>query len=154
MSKRICFDDLSQGDSWTSPERCVSAGDVSGFAELTGDHNPLHTDYEFARGTPFGQPIAHGLLGLSFVAGLGSASPLLDVVAFLGVYDWRFLSPIYYGDRVHVLSEVSDLEPTGRKRGRVVLKRSLINQDGQLVQEGYFESLVARRVSIPEEALG
>lgn len=142
--QKLTFECLSVGDRWVSERRQITAAEVTRFADLTGDHNPLHTDEQFARETPFGQPIAHGLLGLSYVAGLGSESPLLDTVAFLAVYNWRFLRPIYFGDTVRVRTEVCELEPNGRKRGRVVLKRALINQDDEVVQEGLFETLVAR----------
>jgi hypothetical protein len=43
------------------------------------------------------------------------------------------------------VSHVVELEPNGRKRGRVVWKRDIVNQQGALVQEGIFETLVARR---------
>lgn len=140
------FDDLEIGDEWTSLSKIVTGEDVRQFADLTGDQNRLHVDEEFAKGTPFRQPIAHGLLGLSFVAGLGSESPLLDTVAFLGVHDWKFLKPIYFGDRVYVVSRVVELEENGRKRGRVVLERNLHNQDDEIVQSGRFETLITRRV--------
>ena len=145
MAQTLYFDDLDVGDSWQSPRRTITHEEVFQFAELTGDFNPLHLDEEFAKETPFRQPIAHGLLGLSYVAGLGSQDPLLETVAFLGIRDWKFLQPIYFGDEVHVVSEVAELASVGRKRGRVLLKRSLLNQDGLLVQQGHFETLVARR---------
>ncbi|MCA9196934.1 MAG: MaoC/PaaZ C-terminal domain-containing protein [Pirellulaceae bacterium] len=144
-SKRMNFEDLRVGDRWTSPSRIITSDDVSEFAHLTGDYNPLHMDEQFARKTPFRQPIAHGLLGLSFVAGLGSESPLVDTVAFLGVNNWKFCKPVYFGDTVHVMTEVVQMDQQGRKRGRVIWKRELINQRGEVVQCGLFETLVATR---------
>ena len=148
MSDLLYFEDLSVGARWKSRTHVVTADDVSRFAQLTGDRSPLHLDEEYARTSPFGRPIAHGLLGLSFVAGLSSDCPRLDTVAFLGVSGWRFLRPVYYGDQVHVISEVLQLESNGRKRGRVNWMRQLINQQGSVVQEGYFETLVARRMLV------
>jgi acyl dehydratase len=144
MPQLLHFDNLAVGDRWVSPVREITEADVVQFADLTGDYNPLHMDEEFARHSPFRRPIAHGLLGLAVVAGLGSESPLVDTVALLGVRDWEFLKPVYFGDQVHVVTEVVDLRPNGRRCGRVVLQRSLINQDGLIVQRGTFESLVAR----------
>ena len=61
------YEDFSIGDEFTSPGRTVTETDVSVFAGLSGDYNPLHTDEEFAKETIFGTRIAHGLLGLSMV---------------------------------------------------------------------------------------
>ena len=142
MTKLLHFEDLKVKDCWKSPSRVVSRDDVHGFAELTGDFNPLHVDAEFAKETPFGRPIAHGLLGLSFVAGLSSHYPLMNTAAFLSVSEWKFLKPVYYGDSVHVVTEVIGLEPKGRKRGSVQWRRSLVNSRGEVVQQGKFETLV------------
>lgn len=147
MSDLLCYDDLRLGDRWISPTRIVTEADVNQFADLTGDHDRLHTDSEFAMKTPFRRPIAHGLLGLSLVAGLSSKSPAMDTVAFVGVTNWNFLRPVFFGDRVHVVTEVVELAPHGRKRGKVIWKRSLVNQDGLVTQEGNLETLVSCRVA-------
>ena len=139
------FEDLFVGARWSTRSHVITGEEVSRFAHLTGDLNPLHLDEGYAKESPFGRPIAHGLLGLSFVAGLASDCPRLDTVALLGVSGWKFLRPVYYGDQLHVISEVLELEPNGRKRGRVLWLRQLINQHGEVVQEGNFETLVLRR---------
>ena len=147
MSKLLAFEDLEVGDRWVSPHRIVTERDVTQFADLTGDFDRLHTDAKFAEETPFGRPIAHGLLGLSFVAGLSSKCPAMDTVAFVGVQNWSFLHPVFFGDQVHVVTEVVELSRHGRKRGKVLWKRSLLNQDGRVTQEGTLETLVACRLS-------
>lgn len=145
MAEILSFDDLSIGDRWESESRQVTEADVIQFADLTGDYNPLHVDEEYAKQTPFRQPIAHGLLGLSLVAGAGSGSPNVETVAFLGIQDWTFCKPIFFDESLHVVTTVLGLEPNGRRRGRVTWHRQLINQDGDVVQEGVFVSLVACR---------
>ena len=153
MSELVQFDDLKIGDRWVSPSKQVTRQDA---AEVRRGHTGFQSaplDEEFASESPFGQPIAHGLLGLSLVAGLVSNSPRIETVALLGLYDWQFVRPIYYGDRVHVVSEVLELEPAGRKRGRVLWHRSLVNQSGYTVQRGSFRhlSLSTRcRIASPE----
>jgi 3-hydroxybutyryl-CoA dehydratase len=148
MSDLVLFDDLRIGDRWVSPSKQVTRQDAALFAEVTLDFNPLHLDDEFASGSPFGQPIAHGLLGLSLVGGLVAESPHVETIALLGVYDWQFVRPVYYGDRVHVVSEVAELEAAGRKRGRVLWNRCLVNQSGYVVQRGRFDTLISRRCSL------
>ena len=54
--------------------------------------------------SPFRKPIAHGLLGLSFVAGLSSHSPAVATRAFVGMESWLFAMPLYVGDTVRVRS--------------------------------------------------
>ncbi len=138
----LCFDDVAVGDQWRSPHRTVQEADVQAFADLTGDRNPLHLDEEFARQTPFGRPIAHGLLGMSLVAGLGSRSPLMDTAVFVRVVEWKFSRPLYVGDTVHVETTVLDKASPGRRRGLVTWRRQLINQHHEVVQEGTTETLV------------
>lgn len=145
MGDLLFYDDLSVGDRWVSESRQVTEADVIQFADLTGDYDPLHVDEEFARQTPFRQPIAHGLLGLSLVAGIGSECPNVETVAFLGIQEWAFRKPIFFDDNLHVVTEVRRLEPNGRRRGHVTWHRQLINQDRIVVQEGVLLSLVARK---------
>ncbi|MFN3590182.1 MAG: MaoC family dehydratase [Spirosomataceae bacterium] len=50
--------------------------DVIAFANLTGDHNPIHLDAEYAAQTPFKKPIIHGHLSSSvFTKFLGMNKP-------------------------------------------------------------------------------
>jgi acyl dehydratase len=143
MEDVLHFGDLQIGDRWVSRARTVTETDVVNFACLTGDHDPLHTDHEFARQTPFGRPIAHGLLGLSLVAGLGFRCPAVNTLALVAVRDWQFQAPIYIGDTVHAVTEIVEKHGKGRRRGRVVWKRQLVNHKGEVVQSGILETIVA-----------
>lgn len=143
MSQTLHFEELNIGDNWKSLGRTVTEADVVNFAGMTGDYDPLHVDHEFARNTPFGKPIAHGLLGLSWVAGLGSHSPSVRTIAFLRIVKWEFHRPIYVGDTVHVENEVIEKSLNGRRSGHVTWRRRLYNQCDEVLQEGQFETLVA-----------
>ncbi len=143
MSEPLHFEDLAIGDSWKSLGRTVTETDVVNFAGMTGDYDPLHVDHEFARQTPFGKPIAHGLLGLAWVAGLASQCPCVRTIAFLKIESWEFLKPIYIGDTVHVVTEVIDKQLNGRRTGYVTWRRRLVNQAGLVVQSGVFQTLVS-----------
>ena len=137
-------DDLKVGDSWLSDWREISGDDVADFASLTGDHDPLHTDTT-GDSSPFGQPIAHGLLGLSVLAGKSTNYPRVATRAFTSVADWEFKAPIFFGDKVQVLTEVESLEDHGRRNVQVVWFRKLLNEEGKVVQQGRFITLVSRR---------
>ncbi len=142
----IGFDDLNLGDEWESPSRTVTEADVVAFAGLSGDYNPLHMDHEQALRSPFGRPIAHGLLGLSIASGLTSAAPRVDTMAFLAILEWKFLHPIAFGDTIHVITSVVALEPRSRgRRGVVTWHRRLINQHGKTLQQGTMQTLVRSR---------
>ena len=56
----LYFDELYEGQEWNSPRRTITEADIVMFAALTGDHNPVHTDEEFAKNTVFGGRILHG----------------------------------------------------------------------------------------------
>ncbi|WP_435016653.1 MaoC family dehydratase [Tundrisphaera sp. TA3] len=151
----LFFDDLTLGDEWESPARTVTESDVVAFAGLSGDYNPIHVDHESCKEGAFGHPIAHGLLGLAFVSGLGSASPRVDTMAFLAILEWEFVRPIAFGDTVHVLSRVESIEPRSRgRRAEVIWHRALLNQRGEVVQQGRTRTLVRGRAALPPPAAG
>jgi acyl dehydratase len=139
------LEDFKAGQVFDSPARTITEADVMSFAGLSGDYNPIHTDAEFAAGTPFKQRIAHGLLGLAVLSGLGSRSGALDgtALAFLGIEEWKFAKPILFGDTVRVRMTVLEARAAS-KPGTGVLKRrmELLNQRGEVAQSGVFVTLV------------
>ncbi|HMP80175.1 MAG TPA: MaoC/PaaZ C-terminal domain-containing protein [Pirellulaceae bacterium] len=145
MGDSLHFEDIQIGQTWTSLGRTITESDVVAFACTSGDFNPLHVDAEFAASTIYRSRVAHGLLGISWVAGLGSHCPLVKTVAFSAIRDWEFLKPIHIGDTVHVETSVLDKVISGRRSGRVAWLHRLINQRGEVTQQGVFETLVACR---------
>ncbi len=59
---------MSPAPEVASVTHLVDQAMVEAYARAARDPNPLHTDTEYAKTTPFGRPIAHGMLVLSFVA--------------------------------------------------------------------------------------
>jgi len=144
----LAFEDLKVGDRWVSDRRIISLGEIKEFADLTGDFTPVHVDEEYASETPFRGIIAHGLLGLSLLAGLSTEAPKVDTVAMIDINGWRFRSPIYVGDEVHVVTEVASVADHGRKHGQVQWYRKLVNQRGEIVQDGMLTTIVKRRITL------
>lgn len=142
----LFFEDLQIGDDWYSESRKIASQDVVEFADLTGDHDPLHSQ---EADSPFGGQVAHGLLGLSIMAGLSSMDPSVRTLALVKISDWDFQHPIYPGDTVTAITEVAALEPYGRRAGRVTWHRRLVNQNGVTVQSGTLVTLVAARNRAP-----
>jgi acyl dehydratase len=97
--------------------RTVTQEDIDTFAELTGDHQWIHTDVERAKKeSPFGTTVAHGNLTLSLVDGL--RIELLRSTGFkLGVnYGWnkvRFPAPVPSGSKIRATAEVIEVEDVG-----------------------------------------
>ncbi len=133
------FDEFEVGEELTTAGRTITETDLVSFAGWSGDYNPLHTDAEFARDTPYGARIAHGALVFSIAIGLLARTGQTEgtVLAFLAVEDWRFLAPVMIGDTVTVQVTVTEKRPTS-KPGRGIVKRHLrvLNQRGETVQEG------------------
>jgi acyl dehydratase len=66
----LFFDEFEVGQSWLSPRRTITEADIVMFAGMTGDYNPVHTDEEFAKRTPFGTRILHGPAVFAIATGL------------------------------------------------------------------------------------
>lgn len=144
VKETVYAEELGVGDHWSSDFREVTASDVETFADLTGDHTPLHGD-DNAGGSPFGRPVAHGLLGLSILAGLGTEYPKAMTLALVSIENWEFLAPVYFGDSVQVRNEILSIDPHGRRAVKVRWLRQLLNDTGRVVQQGHFTTLVGSR---------
>jgi acyl dehydratase len=142
----LCFEDLEIGDQFTSPGRTVTEADIVIFAGLSGDYNVLHTDAEHMKSSIFGERIAHGLLGLAIQHGLLERSlPARSAEQFVGL-KWRFKSPIRIGDTLHVRARIVAKEDGDKPEwGVVTIQRQMVNQVGEVVQEGETVHLVGRR---------
>lgn len=147
----LYFDDVEIGQSWTSPGRTITEADIVNFAGLSGDFNPMHINHEYAKGTPFRRPIAHGLLGIAISSGIGLFSPPMRTLAFLSIKEWTFVNPIFIGDTVFGESTVLEKESRSRgRRGVVTWRRQLMNQEKKVVQEGITLTLVEGRGVLKE----
>jgi acyl dehydratase len=143
---RRFFDDIALGEEYESPGRTVTETDIVLFAGLSGDYNVLHTDAEFMKTSSFGERIAHGLLGLAIQGGLFTrATQAYATLAFVGLR-WKFKAPIRIGDTVHLRAKViGKREASKPDRGVITLERTLLNQRGEVVQEGETDLIVERR---------
>lgn len=139
------------GIAYSSPGRTVTETDIVIFAGLSADYNLLHTDAEYSKNTVFGERVAHGLLGLAISSGLFTRTELNrrlneTLIAMLGINSWRFIAPIKIGDTVHLEIEITGKKETSKPdRGVVAFKRRLINQRGEVVQEGEIPLMIKRK---------
>ena len=144
------FEALEVGERFATRGRTIGEADIMGFAQLTGDMHPQHTDAEWAAGSRFGERIAHGLLVLSYAAGLVPFDPD-RVVALRRVGDAVFKQPVKIGDTVHVEGEVVRTRELDEGHGLVECRWKVLNQRGKTVLRMSVE-IVWRRALQPEPA--
>lgn len=145
------LEDLHAGDVFTSAARTITESDVVAFAGLSGDFNPIHTDVEFARDTPYGQRVVYGLLGLAMLTGLLDRTGLFSgsAIAMLGIRDWTFTAPMFIGDTIRFRLTITDVRRTSSgDRGVVKRHFELLNQRDEVVQQGHIDLLVRARESV------
>ncbi len=142
----LTFDQLNVGDKFVSPGRTVTEADVVSFAGLSGDFNPLHTDAEFARSTPFGERVAHGMLVAAIGTGLGNQLGVLEGTTLaLMEQVIRYKAPVKFGDTVHLELIVKEKRESSKPgRGVVIFDVPIINQTGQAVIEMQWTLLMVR----------
>lgn len=142
------FEEFQVGQKVVSPGRTITESDIVNFAGLSGDYTSIHTDAESVKETPFGRRVAHGLLGLSIASGLLVRTGALEgtVIAFREIKNWKFVRPIFIGDTVHVVLEVSEKKGISRiGGGSIIATISLLNQDGEKTMKGKWIVLVTSK---------
>jgi acyl dehydratase len=138
------FDQFEIGALFESQARTVTEADVVVFAGLAGDFNPLHTDEEFAKKTPFGERIAHGALILSMATGMAQWIGIFEGTTLaLMEQTVQYKGPVKFGDTVHLQMEVLEKKTTSKPdRGVVKFAARVINQKDEVVQEGEWTLLM------------
>ena len=133
-TRTLYFEDMSVGMS-ESYSKEVKSSDVIGFAEISGDRNPIHLSEHFAAQTPFKGRIAHGLYTASLISAvIGTRLPGPGAIYMQQTLNFK--APVRIGDTVVARVEVLELSEKGN---RVKLMCSCMVAD-TLVLEG--EALV------------
>lgn len=141
----LYFEEFILGKKFMTVGRTVTEGDIFNFAGLSGDYNRIHTDAEYSKDTPFGQRVAHGVLGLSIASGLAMRTGIMEgtVIAFREINSWKFIAPIFIGDTVHVEMEVTQTKALPRiGGGSVVISLVVKNQSEKTVMKGNWTLLI------------
>ena len=127
----MTFNDLRIGQR-ASLQKTFSAADVTMFAGVSLDVNPVHMSEGFAKTTMFGKPIIHGMLTASLISAvLGNQLPGPGTI-YLG-QELKFLAPVYVGDDITATVEIIEL----REDKKIVkLNTTCVNQDGNTVISG------------------
>lgn len=109
----------------------ITSTDLSLYAAVSGDFNPIHFDPVYAKSSVFGEPVAHGMIAASLMAGvMGMKVPGPGTIYLYQTL--RFLSPVRIGDLITARVEIVEI----LEKGRLRLKTTCRKQDGSLVVDG------------------
>jgi 3-hydroxybutyryl-CoA dehydratase len=114
-------------------EKTVTAEDIQKFADVTGDHNPLHTDSDYAKKTRFGECIAHGMLSAGYISAVLGTKLAPHACAVYLSHTLRFLRPVKAGDTIRATVEVKGIEPEKRT---LTIETECFNQNNEAVVKG------------------
>ena len=151
-TRGLTFDQFNLGDAFASQGRTVTEADVVAFAGLSGDFNPLHTDEEFGKTTPFGTRIAHGMLSAAMATGMAN---------WLGIFEGTTLAlmeqviqykgAVKFGDTIHLEMSVLEKKETSKPdRGVVIFETRVCNQESKAVIEGKWTLMMKRENQKPQ----
>jgi len=131
--------ELKIGDSF-STTREVTDELIRKFAEVSGDHNPIHLDEEFAAGTRFGRRIAHGMLSGAFISAVLGYEFKERKIVYLS-QTMRFTAPAFIGDTITTTATVTNIR---QDKGIVTLETICTNQDGKITLTGEAMVMILR----------
>ena len=121
------WNEFKVGEVIETVGRTVESGDVSLFAGLSGDFNPVHLNELHAKKSQFGTRIAHGLLTLAITSGQMNGTGLFEgtTIGFLGMDKVRFSSPVRFGDTVLTAATITEVRQSGKKNDRGVVSMTI-----------------------------
>ena len=122
---------LQIGDTFTVQKE-VTDELIRKFADVSGDHNPIHLDEEFAAKTRFGKRIAHGMLGASFISAVLGYKLSEQKVVYLS-QTLKFIAPVFIGDTVTAKAVVKEIR---EDKPIVTIETTCENQNGELLITG------------------
>src|SRR5215204_2479171 len=123
--------EIKLGDKF-STERLVTDELIRKFADISGDHNPIHLDEEFAKTTRFGKRIAHGMLSGAFISAVLGYELTERRIVYLS-QTLRFTAPVFIGDTVTATATVSKIR---EDKPIVTLETVCTNQNGETLVTG------------------
>lgn len=113
--------------------RALTQAMIDAYAQASGDYNPIHIDPDFARTTPMGGTIAHGMLVLSFISEMMTAA-FGELWLRGGTLDVRFRAPARPGDTV-----TARARPQEGKDGHRRYAVECVSQSGEVLISGTAE---------------
>jgi len=137
------FDELAVGDKFPIPSRTIGDANFAAFQLASGDNHPIHYDIEYCRERGHPNLLAHGFHALIQTAPGAGMFPHVIGDSLVGFLDQssRFLKPLYAGDTVYPMLEITELVKQ-RSTGIITLKATIHNQRRELIMDGEQRYLV------------
>ena len=123
--------DIKVGDTFSNTREVTDAV-IRAFAEVSGDHNPIHLDEEFAKTTRFGRRIAHGMLSGAFISAI-LGNEFTDRKTVYLSQSLRFTAPVFVGDHVTATATVTKIR---EEKNILTLETVCTNQNGETLVTG------------------
>lgn len=101
------------------------------FLAISGDNNPLHTDFSYAQNRGFRDVVVYGLLTSSFYSTLVGVY-LPGRYCLLQGIDIQFTKPVFTGDKLTVTGKVHFINEAFKY---IEIKASITNQEGVKVSK-------------------
>ncbi len=142
----MTFDQFEVGQVFESMSRTVTETDIVNFAGLSGDFNPLHTDEEFMKNSPFGGRIAHGMLCASVGTGMANQLGIFEgtTIAVLQI-TLRFTGAVKAGDTIRLTLTCQALKESSKGgKGTATFKGELFNQRDEQVLDSEWVVLLKK----------
>jgi 3-hydroxybutyryl-CoA dehydratase len=98
--------EVKVGDQFSTHKQ-VTENDIKLFADLSGDHNPLHLDADFASRSMFKQRVAHGMLTASLISAALASMPGTIILTNICL---SFEKPVYIGDKLAARVTVTNVQ--------------------------------------------
>ena len=131
----LTIKELTVGQSYEKSFE-ITAELIERFADVTGDHNPIHLDDDYAGKSIFKQRVAQGMLQAGLLSGiLGCRFPGVGTIYLSQTL--KFIKPIFIKDQIRLRLKVLEIIS---EKNRVRLETVFTNQNGEPVITG--EALV------------
>lgn len=104
---------------------------VRQFAELSGDHNPIHLDDAYAAKTRFGRRIAHGMISGALIS-----RSLVECIGMGGIYlgqSMKFVNPVFIDDKITVTIKILAVR---KEKGIATVETNVTKENGDMVVKG------------------
>ncbi len=140
------FNEFNVGDEFITASRTITEADTVNFAGLSGDFNPLHTDEEYGKSTPFKGRVAHGMLSVAIATGLANQLGIFEgtTIALLSM-TINYKGAVKFEDTIHLKLKVAEKKETSKDdRGIVTFDTMVYNQDNKPIVEGQWVVMLHR----------
>ncbi|TBU71656.1 MaoC family dehydratase [Phytopseudomonas daroniae] len=146
QSSNTPYDSLEVGQTATY-SKTVEERDILLFAAVSGDHNPVHLDAEYAATTMFRERIAHGMFSGALISAAVACTLPGPGTIYVG-QQMSFQKPVKLGDTLTVRLEILEKLP----KFRVRIATRVFNQNDELVVDGEAEIIAPRKALTVELA--